>query len=167
VIPPPKVEESTLRPIPPNPCVPSPCGPNSVCQVASSGEAQCACQDKMIGTAPNCRPECLVSSDCRVDRACVNQICVDPCPGTCATNAECRVVQHSPVCSCREGFEGNGFDQCRTPVTVGKIFMDLKEDKLLKFFIGKTALFMDLWCHGFGSSITQTSFHFRLFPVRF
>ncbi len=144
MIPPPKVEESTLRPIPPNPCVPSPCGPNSVCQVASSGEAQCACQDKMIGTAPNCRPECLVSSDCRVDRACVNQICVDPCPGTCATNAECRVVQHSPVCSCREGFEGNGFDQCRTPVTVGKIFMDLKEDKLLKFFIGKTALFMDL-----------------------
>lgn len=108
-----------MRPIPPNPCVPTPCGPNSVCQVVT-GQAQCGCQAGMIGSAPNCRPECLLSSDCPSSQACVNQICIDPCPGTCAPNAECRVVSHSPVCSCQSGYSGNGYDDCRPIPAVGK-----------------------------------------------
>lgn len=116
----PVVEESTLRPIPPNPCTPSPCGPNSQCQ-AVSGQAQCGCVSGMIGTAPNCRPECVLSSDCTSNRACINQKCVDPCPGVCAPNAECRVVSHSPVCSCVAGYTGDAFRNCRPIPAVGKI----------------------------------------------
>lgn len=114
------MEEGTLRPIPPNPCNPSPCGPNSQCQVVS-GQAQCGCQPNMIGMAPNCRPECLVGSDCPSNLACVNQKCIDPCPGTCATNADCRVVNHSPTCSCTTGYTGNGFDDCQSIPAVGKL----------------------------------------------
>jgi hypothetical protein len=116
----PVVEESTLRPIPPNPCTPSPCGPNSQCQ-AVSGQAQCGCVSGMIGTAPNCRPECVLSSDCTSNRACINQKCVDPCPGVCAPNAECRVVSHSPVCSCVAGYTGDAFRNCQPIPAVGKI----------------------------------------------
>lgn len=116
----PVVEESTLRPIPPNPCTPSPCGPNSQCQ-AVSGQAECVCVSGMIGTAPNCRPECVLSSDCTSNRACINQKCVDPCPGVCAPNSECRVVSHSPVCSCVTGYTGNAFSNCRPIPAVGKI----------------------------------------------
>jgi hypothetical protein len=118
-VPNPVVEEGTLRPIPPNPCTPSPCGPSSQCQVVS-GQAQCGCLPNMIGSAPNCRPECLVSSDCPSQSACINQKCVDPCPGTCATNANCRVINHSPICNCASGYTGDGFKDCRPMPVVGK-----------------------------------------------
>jgi hypothetical protein len=119
-IPIPVVEEGTLRPIPPNPCTPNPCGPNSQCQ-AVSGQAECGCLSNMIGSAPNCRPECILNSDCPASSACVNQKCVDPCPGTCGSNSECRVVNHSPVCSCVAGFTGNAFNDCRPVPVVGKM----------------------------------------------
>ncbi len=108
-----------MRPIPPNPCNPSPCGPNSQCQVVS-GQAQCGCQANMIGSVPNCRPECLLGSDCPSNMACINQKCVDPCPGTCAPNADCRVINHSPTCNCATGYTGNGFDGCRPIPAAGK-----------------------------------------------
>ena len=114
------MEEGTLRPIPPNPCTPTPCGPNSQCQVVS-GQAQCGCMPNMIGTTPNCRPECIIGSDCPSNQACVNQKCVDPCPGTCGSNSDCRVVNHSPICSCAAGFTGNAFDNCRPVPAVGKM----------------------------------------------
>ena len=120
-IPSPAVEEGTLRPIPPNPCTPTPCGPNSQCQVVS-GQAQCGCMANMIGSAPNCRPECIIGSDCPPNQACINQKCVDPCLGTCATNSECRVVNHSPICTCASGYTGNGFADCRPIPAVGKRF---------------------------------------------
>lgn len=72
--------------VPLNPCSPSPCGPNSICRV-SNGAAVCACQSNMIGSPPNCRPECLVSAECALQLACLNQKCKDPCPGTCGQNA--------------------------------------------------------------------------------
>ena len=71
----------------------------------------------MIGSAPNCRPECTVSTDCPSSDTCINQRCVDPCPGSCASNTNCRVVNHSPVCGCIEGFTGNAFTNC-LPITV-------------------------------------------------
>ena len=119
-VPNPVVEESTLKPLPPNPCNPHPCGPNSLCEVVG-GRAKCSCMPGTIGNAPNCRPECVISSDCPSNRACVNQKCVDPCPGTCASNAECRVVNHAPTCSCIEGFTGNAFADCRPIPVTGKI----------------------------------------------
>ena len=119
---PPKIEESTLKPIPPNPCIPPPCGPNSVCQVVSN-QAQCGCQANMIGIAPNCRPECVLGSDCPSSQTCINNRCVDPCIGTCAPNAECRVINHSPVCNCLTGYSGNGFDACQPIPAVGMLIV--------------------------------------------
>ena len=108
-----------MKPLPPNPCTPSPCGPNSQCQVVS-GQAQCGCQAGMIGSVPNCRPECVLSSDCPSNQACINQKCIDPCPGTCASNADCRVVNHSPVCNCATGYTGDAFSNCLPIPAVGK-----------------------------------------------
>jgi hypothetical protein len=105
------VEEGTQPPVPLNPCDPPPCGPHSQCQVVS-GQAECSCLPGKIGRVPNCRPECTVSSDCLANEACVGQKCVDPCPGSCAQNAECRVVNHSPVCTCRPGYSGDAYIQC-------------------------------------------------------
>lgn len=118
-MPSPVVEEATLKPIPLSPCTPNPCGPSSQCQVVS-GQAECGCLANMIGSAPNCRPECIVNSDCPASVACVNQKCIDPCPGTCGSNSECRVVNHSPVCTCATGYTGNAFSDCRPTPIVGK-----------------------------------------------
>ncbi|XP_046680366.1 delta-like protein 4 [Homalodisca vitripennis] len=98
-------------PLPKNPCVPSPCGQYSMCR-AVNGHAVCSCQPNYIGSPPSCRPECMVSADCPQNRACINQKCADPCPGTCGLNARCQVVNHNPICSCAPGFTGDPFARC-------------------------------------------------------
>ncbi|KAG8232833.1 hypothetical protein J437_LFUL013159, partial [Ladona fulva] len=94
-----------------NPCIPSPCGPNSQCRVAG-GTAACSCLPNYIGRAPNCRPECVINAECPGNRACQNERCVDPCPGSCGAHATCVVVKHSPVCRCSPGYEGDPFAGC-------------------------------------------------------
>lgn len=95
-----------------NPCQPSPCGPNSQCREVNS-QAVCSCLPDYLGSPPSCRPECSSNSDCPPNRACQNQRCVDPCPGTCGLYAKCTVVNHNPFCSCNERYTGNPFAQCR------------------------------------------------------
>lgn len=94
-----------------NPCQPSPCGPNSQCREVN-GQAVCSCLPNYIGSPPGCRPECVVSSECPLNKACVNQKCTDPCPGTCGLNARCDVKNHSPICSCQRDYTGNPFTRC-------------------------------------------------------
>lgn len=94
-----------------NPCSPSPCGPYSVCRKINE-QAVCTCQDKYLGSPPNCRPECLVNSECPQNRACYKSKCNDPCPGTCGINAQCRVINHNPLCSCPTGMAGDPFSRC-------------------------------------------------------
>lgn len=94
-----------------DPCSPSPCGSNSRCQV-NNNQAICSCDAQFIGSPPNCRPECTLSSECSANLACINQKCRDPCPGTCGNSAQCRVINHSPICSCRPGTTGDPFVQC-------------------------------------------------------
>lgn len=96
---------------PKNPCLPSPCGLNSICRV-QDGRPVCSCKAGYLGAPPNCRPECVVQSECPLDKACFNQKCVDPCPGTCGFGARCRVVNHNPICSCPSGFTGDPFTSC-------------------------------------------------------
>ena len=96
---------------PSDPCNPSPCGPNSQCR-NRDGQAVCSCLPTYVGAPPGCRPECVVSSECAPNRACVNQKCVDPCPGTCGQNARCEVINHSPICSCRQRYTGDPFSRC-------------------------------------------------------
>jgi hypothetical protein len=99
------------QPEPKNPCSPSPCGPNSQCREIN-GQAVCSCVPGYIGSPPTCRPECVTSSECSLNEACVNQKCIDPCPGTCGLNARCQVVNHSPICSCPPKYSGDPFTRC-------------------------------------------------------
>lgn len=94
-----------------NPCNPSPCGPNSQCRVVNQ-QAVCSCLPEYTGSPPGCRPECTVSMECPLNKACINQKCVDPCPGTCGINAKCEVKNHSPICSCQSGHTGDPFTRC-------------------------------------------------------
>lgn len=97
------------RPI--NPCEPSPCGPNSECRVVGD-QASCACRANYIGSPPSCRPECVINNDCPTSQACITEKCQDPCSGSCGFNAECRVQNHIPICTCISGYEGDPFTQC-------------------------------------------------------
>lgn len=101
--------DTTPHPI--NVCQPSPCGPNSQCREVNH-QAVCSCLPAYQGSPPSCRPECVVSSECPSNKACINQKCVDPCPGPCGQNANCQTIHHSPICSCRNGFTGDAFSRC-------------------------------------------------------
>lgn len=105
-----------------NPCVPSPCGPNSHCQ-SQNGQAICACVQGYLGNPPTCRPECTVNSDCPMNEACGNLKCRNPCEGTCGVNAKCRVVNHNPICTCPTDYIGNPFTRC-----------DLRRKEFFDFF---------------------------------
>lgn len=93
------------------PCQPSPCGPNSQCKVVN-GQEVCSCLVDYIGTPPNCRPECTISSECPPNKACVNLKCKVPCPGSCGLQSKCEVINHSPICSCSPGHTGDPFTRC-------------------------------------------------------
>lgn len=77
-----------------------------------NGHAVCSCQIDYVGIPPQCRPECVVSSECPQDKACIKQKCTDPCPNMCGENAFCKVVNHNPICSCTRGFTGDPFTRC-------------------------------------------------------
>lgn len=94
-----------------DPCLPTPCGPNSMCR-AINGQPSCQCILGYHGSPPNCRPECVISADCSTGLACINNKCIDPCPGSCGSNAECRIVGHTVACVCPPGYNGNAFVQC-------------------------------------------------------
>lgn len=94
-----------------NPCNPSPCGPNSQCRDIS-GQAICTCLSGYLGAPPTCRPECISSSECALDKACSNQRCIDPCKGNCGSNAICQVINHNPICSCPSEYTGDPFTRC-------------------------------------------------------
>lgn len=97
--------------IPTNPCQPSPCGPNSQCRDINN-QAVCSCVPGFIGSPPTCRPECVTSTECSLSHACVNQKCIDPCPGTCGLSAKCQTVNHNPICSCPPKYTGDPFTRC-------------------------------------------------------
>lgn len=92
-------------------CVPNPCGPFSQCREVGLA-AVCSCLPNYIGRAPNCRPECSQNSECPANRACINERCKDPCPGSCGFSAYCSVVNHNPVCDCDIGYTGDPFSGC-------------------------------------------------------
>ncbi|XP_046680367.1 keratin-associated protein 10-2-like [Homalodisca vitripennis] len=97
--------------LPIDPCMPSPCGPNSQCRVISNQPA-CSCLPNYSGRPPNCRPECTISAECPGNLACQQERCTNPCPGSCGPGATCRPVNHKPVCACSAGFTGDPFAGC-------------------------------------------------------
>ncbi|ROT61485.1 hypothetical protein C7M84_020737 [Penaeus vannamei] len=103
--------EPVTTPSPLDPCNPSPCGPNSECRTVGDRPV-CECLSGYFGSPPDCRPECIVNSNCPVIMACVNKKCRDPCAGACGTDALCEVVNHNPVCYCRQDMTGDPFIRC-------------------------------------------------------
>lgn len=94
-----------------DPCVPSPCGPYSECRDIG-GAPSCSCRVGYTGSPPNCRPECVINSDCPSNRACMREKCRDPCPGSCGQGAQCAVLNHTPMCTCPAGYTGDPFSNC-------------------------------------------------------
>jgi hypothetical protein len=77
------------------------------------GRAVCTCLDDYLGDPQSgCHPECTIHSDCPGDRACLNQKCRDPCPGTCGLGANCIARNHVAICSCPPGYMGDAFTHC-------------------------------------------------------
>lgn len=112
-----------------NPCNPSPCGANAVCK-ERNGAGSCTCLPEYFGDPyTGCRPECVTNSDCDRSRACVNNKCVDPCPGTCGLNAECRVINHAPSCICISGYSGDPLKVCTLIQAGERIFKFIQVNK--------------------------------------
>jgi len=96
----------------PDPCDPSPCGPNTECSVTGTGNPICRCLPTYVpkpDTITGCGRECEVDRDCRGDNVCQSYNCVprpDPCqPTPCGPNTECNANrQGNPVCTCLPGF---------------------------------------------------------------
>lgn len=108
--------------VPQNPCEPSPCGANAICR-ERNGAGSCVCLPEYFGDPySGCRPECVLSTDCARNKACINNKCKDPCPGTCGVNAECRVSNHAPSCFCLQGFTGNALTACH-PIPASTLFI--------------------------------------------
>lgn len=101
-----------------NPCVPSPCGPNSHCQALNSRPV-CSCMPYYLGRPPHCRPDCTINADCAGNQACQSERCRDPCPGSCGPHTKCVVVKHAPICFCENDFTGDPFGGC-TPLPQSK-----------------------------------------------
>lgn len=94
------------------PCIPSPCGSNAICRELN-GVGSCQCIPDYYGNPyDGCRPECILNTDCASNRACHQNKCQDPCPGSCAPNAICQVINHIPSCTCQPSFTGNPYSNC-------------------------------------------------------
>lgn len=94
------------------PCSPSPCGSNALCKEKANA-GSCSCLEGYIGNPyEGCRPECVINTDCPSNKACINNKCKDPCPGSCSNNAVCQVVNHLPLCTCLNGYTGDPFKYC-------------------------------------------------------
>lgn len=116
-----------------NPCLPSPCGPNSECRDIGGGPS-CSCLPNYIGSPPNCRPECTISSECPSNLACIREKCLDPCPGSCGIAAQCNVFNHIPICTCLEGYTGDPFTSCILKPPTRKHLNITKTLQILKSF---------------------------------
>lgn len=109
---------ATQRPIPViQPCNPSPCGINAECTERNRA-ASCKCIRDYIGNPyVECKPECITNNECPRDKACVNQHCVDPCPGVCGAHATCQANNHRALCRCDPGYTGDAFVSCQRITT--------------------------------------------------
>lgn len=94
-----------------NPCIPSPCGPYSECRAVGETPS-CSCRPNYVGSPPNCRPECIINQECPSNKACIQEKCRDPCPGSCGFSAQCSIINHTPICTCPEGYTGDPFTNC-------------------------------------------------------
>jgi hypothetical protein len=65
-------------------------------------------------TVTEAKPECTHDDECPLDKACVSQVCRDPCllRDNCGLNAICKTQFHRPSCICPPNFAGNPQIRC-------------------------------------------------------
>merc|ERR1712241_486432 len=90
------------------------CGANADCR-NEGGRPVCECQSGHKGDPyTGCvRGDCISNSECRVNQACQDYKCVDPCQLSCGSGADCQVKNHVAICRCPRGFTGDPFQSCR------------------------------------------------------
>ncbi len=67
--------------------------------------------------------ECVENTDCSADKSCLNNKCVDVCKedsGACGSNAKCTTVNHTPLCACARGFDGDPRVGCSRVLTCAR-----------------------------------------------
>ena len=97
-----------------------PCRAPARCLVADTLPVRtmvCACPDGYHATEdggcdvlPPIKTGCEADDECDSPLACINAICKDPC--ACGRNAQCDIVEHRPVCTCKPGFYGDPKVEC-------------------------------------------------------
>ncbi|CAG0885574.1 unnamed protein product [Cyprideis torosa] len=106
-----------------NPCVPSPCGRNTRCEVNAQGGAVCKCLDGFFpkpDTITGCDVQCRSDGECGRGQACINSRCTNPCERiTCGRNAFCTLRGSSAVCECATGYRGNPYSSCEINIVGG------------------------------------------------
>lgn len=77
----------------------------------------CYCPDGYGGepTKECIHVECQTNNDCDNSKHCVKGKCRNPCLeyGACGVNAQCRVLDQKPQCSCPPDFYGNPLSECQ------------------------------------------------------
>lgn len=95
------------------------CGENAICRTVDH-RVLCLCPDGFQGepTKKCTRFECQSNEDCNNDKKCVEGFCKNPClePGVCGINAQCKVINRQPQCTCPPNFIGNPEVECKTHV---------------------------------------------------
>lgn len=88
------------------------CSPNekciqSVCTTSCVSNSQCL--DKQACVNGMCLIGCRSNKNCESNEACINSKCQNPCENgaVCGPNALCDCIDHSTICKCPAGFEGN------------------------------------------------------------
>lgn len=141
--------------LPIDPCMPSPCGPNSQCRVIGDTPV-CSCLPDYVGRAPSCRPECITSAECPGHLACINEKCRDPCAGSCGLYATCLVSNHQPICNCIEGYTGDPFCSC-SPIPSNENHLN-NHNTLKRLLLTRFGVLEGLKCNGKLTKVSTSSF---------
>lgn len=104
-----------------NPCKElEPCHETAECKVVDTLPVRtmlCICPDGKVTEEdgecellPPIKPGCAEDPECPSEKACFTGVCRDPCQ--CGANADCEIVEHHPVCTCKRGYEGDPEIRC-------------------------------------------------------
>lgn len=72
------------------------------------------CAVGQICSKSECIFGCRTHDNCPFDKACINRVCQNPCyvGELCGVNTQCRPINHTGICTCLPGYEGNPRKQC-------------------------------------------------------